>query len=136
MIEISLQNPDKSILAFVKQWIALLAEGRAEDAGALIDEPNCYGILWTPKLINEVINSTFSCDSRFYKTHPEGPIITDPFQLKEQRETEVIELENDRGYAFDYNLPLNGEWSDLTAQFEFHKKPNGYSIVLHDIHVL
>ena len=114
----------------------LLADGQVESACALIDEPNKYGIVWTPTLIEDLINSTFSPASRFYQSHPEGPIITNRFQLNEQKDIEVIELEDGSGYLFDYDLPLNGEWSDLTAQFEFHKKPNGYAVVLHDLHVL
>ena len=136
MIDISSEEPQHSILAFVRKWVALIADGRAEDACALIDEPNSYGIEWTPTSIDEVINSAFSPDSRFYRLHPEGPIVTNPFRLTEQREIEVIELENGNGYLFDYDLPLNDEWSDLTAQFEFRKRPSGYAVVLHDLHVL
>lgn len=136
MIEISSEQPQNSILAFVMKWVALLADGRAEDACALLDKPNSYGIGWTPRSIEEVINTTFSADSSFYRRHPEGPIVTDPYQLTEQRDIEVIELQDGNGYLFDYDLPLNGERSDLTAQFEFHKTPNGYAVVLHDLHVL
>ena len=66
----------------------------------------------------------------------EGPVIIDPFEIDEHSEAEVIELEGGRGYAFDYALPLNGEWSDLTAQFEFYKWSDGSAVVLNDLHVL
>ena len=114
----------------------LLAEGRFEEACALLDEPNAYGSTWTPRLIQETVNDTFDPESRFYKAHPEGPIFTDPSELGERIEIEVLELDDKRGYAFDYDAPLNGEWSDLTAQFEFLKRSNGYAVVLHDFHVL
>jgi hypothetical protein len=45
-------------------------------------------------------------------------------------------LQDGTGFQFDYDLPLNGEWSDLTAQFEFLRRSDGYAVVLHDIHVL
>lgn len=136
MIVISPEAPAESIVAFVKGWMKLLAEGRVEEACALLDEPNGYGITWTPRLIQETVNSTFSPESGFYETHPEGPIFTNPFELEEQLEIEVVEFDDKRGYAFDYDVPLNGEWSDLTAQFEFLRRSDGYSVVLHDLHVL
>lgn len=136
MIEISATRPQTSILSFVRNWVKLVADGRVGDACKQIDEPNCYGIVWTPTLINDLINSTFDTNSRFRISHPDGPVVTNPFQLIEQRDLEVQELENGSGYLFDYDLPLNGEWSDLTAQFEFHKRSGGYAVVLHDLHVL
>lgn len=136
MIDLSSHDPAQSILAFVKGWMKLLAEGRFEEACSLIDEPNSYGIVWTPALIQETVNATFGPETRFYQFHPEGPIFTDPFDLEEQREVKVLELGDGSGYAFDYDVPLNGEWSDLTAQFEFLQRSNGYAVVLHDLHVM
>ena len=136
MIVVSPEAPAQSIVSFVKGWMKLLAEGRFEEACALIDEPNVHGIVWTPRLIQQTVKATFSSETRFYKSHPEGPIFTDPFALEEQREIKVVEFEDKSGYAFDYDVPLNGEWSDLTAQFEFLKRSNGYAVVLHDLHVL
>ena len=40
------------------------------------------------------------------------------------------------GYSVEHDVPLNGEWSDLTAQFEFVRFPKGYAVVLHDLHVM
>ena len=114
----------------------LLADDRLEDACALLDEPNMYGIAWTPEKIREVVATTFDPQSRFYRFHPEGPIFTDPYQLPEQPHQELIPLHNNEGYRFDYDIPLNGEWSDLTALFIFYKRPQGYAVVLHDLHVL
>ena len=135
MIEISSDAPEKSILDFVIRWMKLLADDRLNEACALLDEPNCYGI-GTPDLIKETVNETFSPHTRFYIYHPEGPVFTDPSELKKQRDIEAIEFSDGSGYAFDYDIPLNGEWSELTAQFEFLKRPNGYSVVLHDLHVM
>jgi len=136
MILINPNSPHDAILEFVKNWMRLLAEHRTDDACALIDEPNSYGIEWTSVRIWQIVNETFSPDTRFYTVHPEGPIISDPFEIDAQSEAEVIELEGGRGYAFDYALPLNGEWSDLSAQFEFYKRSDGYAVVLNDLHVL
>ena len=43
---------------------------------------------------------------------------------------------NDGGYSVEFDIPLNGEVSDLTAQLEFNKKGRVFEVVLHDIHVL
>lgn len=133
MIELSPESASQLIVAFVKGWIKLLAEGRFDEACARIDEPNRYGITWTPSLIQETVNTIFSPKTG---DHRKAPIFTDPFELEEQREIEVMQFDDKRGYFFDYDVPLNGEWSDLTAQFEFLQRPNGYAVVLHDLHVM
>lgn len=114
----------------------LLAEGRFDDACNLLDEPNSYGVHWTPELIKQTLRDTFGLDSFFYQIHPEGPVFTDPSRLEAQPNAEIIEFYDKSGYAFDCDLALNGEWSDLTAQFEFLKRPSGYAVVLHDLHVM
>ncbi|HEY9404083.1 MAG TPA: hypothetical protein VIQ24_15600 [Pyrinomonadaceae bacterium] len=136
MIDIAPESPEQSILLFVKGWMKLLAEGRLVEACALIDEPNSYGIVWTPSSICETVSKQFCPDTAFHESQPTAPNFTDPFKLEEQREIEVIEFADGSGYDFDYQVPLDGEWSDLTAQFEFLKRPQGYAVVLHDLHVL
>lgn len=65
MIDISPELPEHSILAFVKEWMKLLADGRLEEACATLDGPNCWGISWTPSFIRETIGNTFSLDTAF-----------------------------------------------------------------------
>jgi hypothetical protein len=48
----------------------------------------------------------------------------------------VVRIGDGSGYAVDHAVPLNGEWSDLTAQFEFLEEADGFAVVLHDLHVL
>jgi hypothetical protein len=106
----------------------LLADNRFDEACSLLEHPNRFGIVWTPNLIKQTFHETFSPDTLFYEYHPEGPIFTDPYELGEQQDIEPIEFDDESGYAFDYELPLNGEWSGLTAQFEILKRPNGYAV--------
>jgi hypothetical protein len=47
-----------------------------------------------------------------------------------------VALSDGSGFSLYHAVPLNGEWSDLTAQFEFLRRPNGLAVVLHDLHVL
>ena len=136
MIDISPDASEKSILDFVKRWMKLLADNRFDEACALLEHPNSFGIVWTPNLIKETVHNTFSLDTLFYEFHPEGAFFSDPYELEEQRDIELIELNDGSGYAFDYDIPLNGEWSDLTAQFEILKRPNGYVVFLNNLHVL
>ena len=135
MLKLS-DSPEQDIIAFVKQWMKLLAEDRLDEACRLFDEPNSYGMVWTPDMIREVVTTTFSPDSLFYELHPEGPVFTDPYELEEQRDREVYLSDDGTTYYFDYAIPLNHEWSDLTAQFEFRRRLNGLAVVLHDLHVM
>jgi hypothetical protein len=114
----------------------LLADNRFDEACSLLEHPNRFGVVWTPDLIKETVHDTFSPDTLFYKFYPEGPIFTDPYELEEQRDIEPIEFDDGSGYHFEYDIPLNGKWSDLTAIFEILKTPKGYAVFLDDLHVL
>jgi hypothetical protein len=136
MVKIPAHAAEQALLAFVRQWLKLLAAGRYHEACGMIDEPNCYGITWTPERIHQVVEETFGPGSRFGSRHPEGIRWSDPDQLGEGGRPQIYPYDDGSGYAFDHAVPLNGEWSDLTAQFEFHRRPQGYAVVLHDLHVL
>ena len=64
------------------------------------------------------------------------PVVTSMSSASGEQRASLIALSDRSGYAYDHDLPLNGQWSDLTAQFEFIKRPNGFAVILHDIHVL
>lgn len=136
MIEIPPDAVEQTLVAFVRRWFKLLSAGRWEEACDLIDEPNCWGIVWTPERIKQVVANTFRPGCRFMSRHPEGIRWTDPDELGEGGCPDVY-LDDERNrYQVDHDVPLNGEWSDLTAQFEFHRRPGAYAVVLHDLHVL
>lgn len=102
----------------------------------MIDEPNCYGITWTPERIRQVVEDTFGPGCRFRSQHPEGIRWSDPDELGDGGHPETYPHDDGSGFAFDHDVSLNGEWSDLTAQFKFHRRAQGYAVVLHDLHVL
>ena len=136
MLDLSI-SPEERIITFAKNWLRMLSEGHLEKACGLLDGPNHYGIVWTPEAIKREIAETFSPDTRFYLFHPEGPIFTDPYELEPQANSGAVgKFNNNSGYWIDYDMPFNHEWSDLTAQFEFHKTPEGYAVILLDLHVL
>jgi hypothetical protein len=127
----------KVFISFVRSWLTLLSQGRWKEACELIDEPNCYGISWTPERIRHLIEQDiYGAESRFAREHPKGIIYANPGDLEEPRETELIKFSDGSGYAIDYDLPLNGEWSDIAVQFHFLKREHGFAVILHDIHVL
>ena len=136
MIQIPTEFPDRTLVVFVRRWLKLLAAGRWQEACEMIDEPNSYGITWTRERIQQIAEDTFCPGSRFRSRHPEGIRWTDPDELGEGGDPEIFPSEDESTYLFEHNVPLNGEWSDLTALFEFHRRPQGYAVVLHDLHVL
>lgn len=135
MIQIRPDDPMRDVLPFVKDWIKLLADGQIDEACALLDEPNHYGMVWMPDMIIDAITGVPHTDS----PPNEGlhiPDFTDPYELGEQNDIYVGEFADGTGYYFDYSVPINHEWSDFTAQFEFYERKDNYAVVLHDIHVL
>jgi len=135
MIEIPTHAVEQTLVAFVRQSLKLLAAGKWQEACGMIDEPNYYGITWTPERIQHVVEDTFGPGCRFRSRHPEGIRWSDPDELGDGGHPEIYPHDDGNGYAFDHDVPLNGEWSDLTAQFEFHRRTQGYAVVLHDLHV-
>jgi len=114
---------------FVRHWIRLLSVGKFEDAVNQIDGPNSYGIEWTEASIRKVIDE--------YIGEGESYSITDPAEMQGDGRPNLIIFKGLTGFAFDLNLPINEEWSDLTIQFEFIRKRKGYySVILQNIHVL
>ncbi|OOG36229.1 hypothetical protein [Rhodanobacter sp. C05] len=121
-------NPEAAFRELVFRWFALLAQGQAAEAMALIDESNSYGIKWEPEHLSSALRS--------YGGNSILPVVTSPSSASGQQHASLTALADRSGYAYVHDLPLNGQWSDLTAQFEFLKRPNGFAVVLHDIHVL
>ncbi|MCM2333539.1 MAG: hypothetical protein NDI82_06290 [Anaeromyxobacteraceae bacterium] len=65
------------------------------------------------------------------------PSVTDPESLDPGGERLRIYPPDSTGaFEVEYDMPLDGEWSDLTAQFTFRPHSEGYLGGLYDIHVL
>ena len=127
---------EKVVRPFVKHWMKLLAQNRLDEACSMIDEPNEYGNEWTPARIRHIVQDTYGPETRFYQFHPEGPVFTDPDELEEQTDKEFMFSDDGSMGFFDYDVPLNHEWSGLTALWVFYRRANGFAAVLHDLHVL
>ncbi len=118
-------NVQEAFAEFVQRWFRLLAEARFHEACAQLDEPNSYGLSWNSEQILECLRS--------YKQSAKA---TDPSLATGRPASDFGDFADGSGHWFDHTVPLNGEWSDLTAQFEFKRRPGGFAVILHDLHVL
>jgi hypothetical protein len=115
---------------FVRDWIALLAEGKFEVAINQLDASLENGVsIWNVESLKAVF-------LEYWKG--EMPIINNPYQMDMRKEEiEFYHFDNGSGLAIDYLVPLENNWGDLTAQFSFVKNEgNFYYVYLTDIHVL
>ena len=128
------QNPsDEEILRFVERWIDDLAKDDYHAAYARTEHDPYFA--WTPDLIRTVIQCYGSLEPRrdggvFTVTARESALGGPP-----QR---IVDRECVCPPAFAevwYDLPLNGEWSDLTATFRVEPGDGGSTVVLQEIHV-
>ena len=136
MLQSSTRDPSDQLIAFVRAWFDLLAQGNFAEACAQLDTPNSHGVNWTPALLQTVVTDSFGPATRFATKHPEGPNFTSAKSASGEATVSHGAFEDGSGYWIDHAVPLNGAWSDLTAQFEFIREPGGYRVVLHDLHVL
>ena len=127
MIPASTEEPVVTFTRFARDWFRLLARGAFADAISCLDEPNSYGERWDKEKIQGVLRDYAGSESMG---------VADPETMTGDGRPSVVEFADGRGYSFEHDVPLDGKWSDLTAQFEFLRRPNGYAVVLHDIHVL
>lgn len=127
MIGKSPEDPLTTFTSFTRQWFRLLSRELFQQAVSCLDEPNSYGELWGEKQIRDVLlDYTYSAPA----------VVIDPDLLVGDGDPHLGEFNDGSGFWFEMNLPLNGDWSDLTVQFEFKHRPNGFAVILHDIHVL
>ena len=127
MIPASTDQPAVIFTRFARDWFRLLARGAFVDAASRLDEPNSHGERWSADQIRDALVD-------YART--EAVQVSDPDTLTGDGRPSLVEFDDGRGYSFEHEVPLQGEWSDLTAQFEFLRCPQGYAVVLHDIHVL
>ena len=136
MLHIDSNNIEKELIHFVQKWFDLIADGEFEEACKKLDKPNCYGIKWTPEKIQDIIKDEFGPETIFGDEHKNGVFFSAVKDTNGSYRSDVLEFDDGRGYSVEHDVPLNGEWSDLTAQFEFLGKTPVFEIILHDLHVL
>jgi hypothetical protein len=124
VIPTSSEEPPVIFSDFVRGWFRLLAEGRFANATAQLDEPNHYGVIWGENQIRSVLLEYGGTRSA---------TISDPNTAAGTPHSSHGAFNDGSGYWFCHDVPLDGAWSDLQAQFEFIRKPTGFAVVLHDM---
>jgi len=121
---------DETILALVRQWVNLVASDDIEAAQDLLKTEDVDRD-WPPELIRELL------------------VGYEPDHITPVEEAQIGELvphhtvdrtEPQAGSAVagvvEFDLPMNGAWSDLTAIFWIMRHPEGLVLELYDIHVM
>jgi len=137
MVHLPRQASDEEILAILNAWIELLAQGEDEAAFQMF----CYApdTHWSPKLIRTVITNY-----GFIEPLKDGSSyqVTSLTQTQGQPFHEVDWWEPDSNTPARcvgivlYTMPLNGIWSDVTADFTIIETDGELALELNDIHVL
>jgi hypothetical protein len=136
MVHIETNDTENELIRFVQDWFDLISDGNIKEACKEIDKPNCYGIIWTPGKIEEIIKDEFGPETVFGQAHPNGVCFSTIHDTQGTFRADVLKFDDGSGYSVEHDVPLNGEWSDLTAQFEFIGDKAEFEVILHDLHVL
>jgi hypothetical protein len=137
MLIVNSSDVESHILSWVRDWFELLAAGQVLEACARLDEPSSYGTVWTPEAIGDLVAETFESGTRFAAEHPDGPEFTSVRAATGRERYDFGPYSDGTGFWVNYDVPLNGAFSDLTAQFEFHwRAPRILATRLQDLHVM
>jgi hypothetical protein len=137
------QATDAEILAACREWVDLAADGRLADAIEMLHIPARYDESqhWTTESLRRYVGNYGSWDpwpdGRTWEITPVDSARAPDDQPNFQPHADLIRFDADpRSGSAELDLPLNGEWSDLTAQFEFEPVGDGTGLSLYDLHVL
>ena len=143
MIKLSADATDAEILAACREWAELVASGQLDDALEMLHVPERYDASqhWTAESLAEYVGNYGSWDAwpdgRTWKLTSIATARVPADRPNFKPRADVIRLDIDhRSGSAELDLPLNGEWSDLTAQFEFEPVGGGTGLSLYDLHVL
>ncbi len=141
MITLSANATDEEILDVARKWTAALARQDYDEAFAMTAHDPYYQ--WAPDLIKAVIQGYGlpepRSDGKIFRVTPiesaaGGPPPCHEVEYFEQprpiSDTDLLAV----GEVW-FDLPLNGEWSDLTATFKICRSDDCTVLVLNDIHV-
>jgi len=122
----SLDASETEILSFARDWVRYAAKNGLDKAMLLLDR-RAGDPQWSEVFVRSISEDHFG--------DGETCIITDPDKFRELR-VDAYRYDDGSGFAVDHDLAMNDQRSDFTAQFEFLRCPQGFSIHLADIHVL
>ena len=136
MIVLPKDATDEDIINVVRDFVNLLAKERYVEAFEMMYRNSKDEM--SPELIKRLIEGYGFDES-----------VKDVFRVaslekmkNQEPEFQIDWLESVKGEkprdigTIHYDLPINGEWSDLTAIFDVYELENGIALSLYDIHVL
>jgi hypothetical protein len=134
---------DAEILAVCREWMERVAAGDVEGAIEMLHVPERYdeSQRWTVGSLVRYVGNYGSWDARpdgrTWRITSPATALT-PADRRDFRPTaEVVRHPTDpRSGSVDVDLPLDGEWSDLTALLKFEPVEGGIGLSLYDVHVL
>jgi hypothetical protein len=59
VVVIAEPSDPRELLAVIRGWFRLLADGQWDHAAAMLDEPNSHGIRWTPEYIRYALDLAY-----------------------------------------------------------------------------
>lgn len=137
---------EESILDSIRTWVGCLARLDYETAHGLTGhEAYFYNLdgqkerfAWTPDHMREVIEGYGQPDPDAEIKYQVTPISEAHCDSKPEQCVDWCDapLADSRIGLVYFDLPLNGEWSDLTAIFDLRKVDGALVLVLDDIHVM
>lgn len=130
---------DEDILKVVREWVELLAQNRYEEAFALTGYASTDE--WSPELLHLLTANYGDLEPRQDGETFEVTSLYDNPILPAGRKSSYQDVEwqpENRGCVgwVHFDLPLDGEWSDLTAVFKINQVTDGLALELQTIHVL
>ena len=132
---------DEQILAVVREWVEALVRDDYDVAFEITAHDPYYD--WSPESMRSVIQNYGSivpmADGSLYHVTSLADTTGESIPRHEvERMTQPRPVPNTEesviGHVF-FELPLNGEWSDLAATFEVRMSKERLHLVLNDIHV-
>jgi hypothetical protein len=134
-----LNHPDveSALLQWARAWCDLLATGQLEGACAQLDEPNDCGEFWTPVALAERLADAYGPGTVFRRYHSEEPHFTSAATATGREYWNYGAYDDGTGYWLNYGVPVNGEHSDLMAQFQLDwQTPLTLSVRLYRLDVM
>lgn len=133
MPDVLSSRTDGAVFAVIERWVGLLVARKYADALGMFTVSEH----WTPDLLRNVLRNY-----GFIEPHPKGTTFSvTPIGTAAGDGPRFSVTWFDKptgspvGYA-RYDLPLNGEWSDVTASFDILETPEGLTLALDDVHVM
>lgn len=126
---------DEELLTVADAWVDLLVAGDFVAASDFLHHPGHYDeCAWTAVEIETYLANYGSWDpyddGRVYRVTTRRDATGDHLPHRD-----VIRFTDDRLPRIECDLPLNGEWSDLTAVLQVEAVDGGWALSLYDLRV-